>query len=654
MGTRGWMAGLALLLAVVAGCGDPPPPVEVDTTTDPWADAGPTPLSLADVSAASGIVTPNHHGRETVKDWMFEGIGPGAAWLDYDNDGFLDLYVPDGDVFANYVLQTPLRRPPDMPATVMRLQREREHVYRDQLWRNNGDGTFTDVAPHAGIVEEHWSFGATACDYDGDGWTDIFVANFGVDVLWRNNGDGTFTDVAEKVGLRGWPWTWSTSASVGDVDGDGRLDFYVSSFADVAAEFERVRVLQGLPPSTPLESIDGKICDWRGVRVYCGPTGLTAQHDRLYCQRPDGTFEDRAERYGLRPRVAHYAFQSVMVDFDEDGLLDIYVANDSQGNIFWRQSRTPDGEIRFTDTAADLGVEVGDHVAAQAGMGVAVADIDGDGQLDLTVTNFAHDYNNLYIGRRPGASFFFVDRGSHVMAAEVFFDLSWGVGWIDFDNDADLDLFISQGHVYVQSDLFDKTGARYKQLNSLFECMDDKILGYREVGAQGQLHARGGALPANLEAGDGMAILECSRGAAFGDYDNDGRMDVFVVNMNAPPSLLHNESRTAGAHWIKLLLQQPGGNRDALGAIVTVASSAEGARRARKMPVLRGSSFLSTCDARLHVGLGVATACDVTVTWPGPERSTTTYRELAADACWRLEREGAHAVRQPLPALRAR
>jgi len=651
------LLGLCLAWSpALVGCGQPKDEAGANPAPEPivdnrYANAGPTRLHFTDVTAKAELTATNHSGRAGVKEFLLEAVGPGAAWFDYDGDGLLDVYIPDGDVFSNYNLVTEEGDGGRRVRKVLRPKEPREEVYLDQLWRNDGDGTFTNVAAQAGIHEERWSFGATPFDYDGDGDMDIFVANFGPNTFWRNNGDGTFTDIAEHVGLAGAPWTWSTAAAVGDVDGDGRLDIYVAAYSDPAAEVERMRVKQGLKPGGPVRSVSGRDCRWKGLPAYCGPIGLKAQQDKLYRQEEDGTFLDVSEAWGVRPRVGKYAFTSLMFDFNDDGLLDIYVANDSEENFMWQQERTKDGHIRFRDTSDTLGIKVGNQVSAQASMGAAVADIDADGKLDIFVTNFSHDYNNIYISKRVGENgpVYFKDRGMQTMGQQVYYDLSWGCGWYDFDNDGDVDLYVSNGHVYKEIDLFEKTGAKFDQLNALFECIEPARLGFREVGTKAQLHAVEGANLADLDAGDGMAVKHCSRQAAFADFNNDGRMDILVMNMNLPPSLLLNTAREGPeAHWIKFSLRQEGGNREALGATLRAAWGPDDARKVQRMAVIRQRSFLGCDDPRLHLGLGEAASCDVVVTWPGIEREQTTFRGLAADKQWLLDRSTGRATEVPL------
>ena len=639
--------GLLLL-----GCG-PQETGKPPLIADPYSDAPPTKIAFANATQGSGLDLPNHSGRPGRKEFLLEAVGPGASWFDYDGDGYLDVYVPDGDVFANYDLLDAVDPATGRTRPLLRAHEKREQRFLDQLWRNNGDGSFTNIADKAGIHDERWSFGSTPFDYDGDGDTDIVVCNFGKDVLWRNNGDGTFTDVATAVGLAGDDWTWSTAAAVGDVDGDGRLDIYVATYSDPAVEVERLRVEGKIPAGTPVAEISGRACTWKGLKAYCGPIGLRGTFDHLYRQKEDGTFEDMTDAWGVRPRVGRYAFTALMYDYNEDGLLDIYIANDSVENFMWQQSRDRKGQVRFRDTSDQIGVKVGQHINAQASMGMAVGDVNQDGLQDIVVTNFSHDYNNLYIAHRAasGRGVFFKDRGLPSMGQAVYYDLSWGVGLYDFDNDGDLDLFVANGHVYKEIDLFDKTGTAYDQWNALFECMEPKTLGFREIGTKAQKNRHPDTPPEGLDAGDGMEVNVCSRQAAFADYNNDGRIDILVQNMNTTPTLLRNTSRVAPENgWIKVALRQPGGNREALGAVVRVRpSGAEPDTPTWVQHVIRQKSFLGADDPRLHFGLGPVPTVDIEVVWPGIERETTTFPNVAAGAYYLLDRASGTAQAQEMP-----
>ncbi|MDF1701115.1 MAG: CRTAC1 family protein [Planctomycetota bacterium] len=649
-------AALLVLPLLLASCGEKERgptenPAEEAVEADRWKDAPATRIRLLDVTASAGITATNHSGRPGLKEFLIEAVGPGAAWVDYDADGLLDLFIPDGDVFSNYTLRSVQDEATGRTRASLTPKPTRAEVFLDRLWRNNGDGTFSDVTAQTGIHDESWSFGATPFDYDADGDQDIFVANFGLNRLWRNNGDGTFTDVAEALGVAGDPSAWSTCAAVGDVDDDGRLDLYIGTYSDPAFEVERLRIKQGLAPGTPAEAVSGRDCKWRAIPAYCGPIGLKGQHDTMLRQTEDGTFEDVTVAWGLRPRVGKYAFTTLMFDFNDDGLLDIYVANDSEENFMWEQARDEQGRVVFRDTSDTLGIKVGEQTTAQASMGMSVNDINRDGRLDIFITNFSHDWNNLYIAKQvggEGGAVYFKDRGLQTMGQQVYYDLSWGCGWYDFDNDGDQDLYVANGHVYKEIDLFEKTGTAYEQLNALFENMDAAELAFREVGTKAQKNAAKGVDTTKLEAGDGMAVARCSRQAAFADWNNDGRMDLVTLGMNVPPTVLLGAGPAGeGARWVKLSFAQPGGNREALGATYVVTTP----ELSQRFAVVRQKSFLGCDDPRQHVGLAGAETCDVVVTWPGRERAKSHFKGLEAGKHWILDRATGEAREAPLTAF---
>jgi hypothetical protein len=609
---------------------------------NPFPELGPPAIRLRDWSEGSGIRTLNHSGTAGVKEFLIEAVGVGPAFLDFDKDGLLDVYVPDGDEFVNYELVAEMDPVTKRLFPLLRRKAQAPRVFKDQLWRNNGDGTFTDVAETAGVADERWSFGATAADFDADGWMDIYVSNFGRNRLWRNNGNGTFTDVAERLGVAVNERTWSTCSAVADLDGDERLDLYVPAYADPAAEVDKQRLAQGLALGTPVEAISGRACSWKRVRAYCGPIGLAGQHDTFLRQLPDGSFEDRTVAAGMRPPVARYGFTALAWDFNEDGRMDVYVANDSVEAFLFQAEATTDGSLRFKEMSGVLGVKYGPNLLPQAGMGAAVADINRDGLFDIFKTNFALDYSNIYLAQRSrpeGGSLYFRDRGLATLGQPLYFDLKWGCGWVDLDNDADLDLFVANGHVYKEVDLQEATGSSYGQLNALIETIDAPALGFREIGRKAV--DRLGAPGQRLAAGDGMDLQKCSRGTGFADLNNDGRLDLFVTNMNEAPDVLINDTPKAPERqWALLSLEQPGMNREALGAALEIKAG----DRTWRQPVIRAWSFLGSNDPRLHVGLGAATSFDVTVTWPGVKREKTTYRGLAAGKHWTLKRQGSEAV----------
>ena len=605
----------------------------------------PPAFRFEDRSAASGITAVNHSGTQGVKEYLIEAVGPGPAVLDFDHDGRMDLFVPDGDVFDNYdlVKETDPNKPGEL-RPVLRPKSPRPKPIRDHLYRNVGDGRFEDVTDKAGIGDEDWSFGALAWDYDADGWTDLFVAGLGRCRLWRNRGNGTFEDVAERVGLAGDATSWNTCASCGDYDGDGRLDLFVARYADPAAEVERQRAKHNVREGTPPSEIPGRDCLWRGLKAYCGPIGLVGQLDSIYHQEADGSFRDVTVEVGMTPKSGKYGFTSYWFDYDGDGLLDIYVANDSEENFLWKQERK-DGKIRFRDVAEQLGVKYGQSQNAQASMGNTVADINQDGLLDLFVTNFSHDYNNIFVGVKYPGGVSFKDRGLQVMGQAVFYDLSWGCGWYDFDNDADLDLLVANGHVYKEVDLFEKTGTAYEQYPAVFECLDAKGLKYSEVGPK-PFKGPNAKPPAGLRyedvfAGAGLEIKKCYRSATFFDFDNDGDVDVVLGPMNETPVVLRNDLEASPERgWLSLATRfLDAKNPEGIGALVQVTTPGG---PTQTFPVFRCQSFLGTDDPRIHVGLGAAKTATVVVTWPGPAatRKKTTFELSAVNRGYVLSSDG--------------
>ncbi len=653
---RAWrrIVCIALLAAVLPSCGDPQPASGERDTRDAdarpeHADVGPTKIRFVDVTKEAGMTAINHSGRAGSKEYLIEAVGPGSAWLDYNHDGFMDLFIPDGDVFSNYRFQqiTEERDGTKRDRVICVRREDAKESYRAQLWRNNGDGTFTDVAATAGVDSPAWSFGTTAFDYNADGWTDLFVANWGHDQLYRNNQDGTFTEVAAEVGVQGDEGAWSTCAAVGDIDGDGRLDLYVARYSDPSAEVDRLRRKNKMSLDVPVNTVPGRDTFWRGMRVYIGPVGLLPQADIAYQQQADGTFRDVTKAWGLVPLESHqYGFTTALFDYNGDGLTDLYVANDSVENFLWEQARDSKDRVVFEDRASVLGVKTKSGTAGQASMGLTCSDINQDGEVDYFVTNFSHDYNNIFLGNRMSSgNYYFKDRGRRVMAQQVYYDLSWGCGWEDFDNDGDWDLYVANGHVYYEVENFKDIGSEYEQYNALFECIDAESLSYREIGPKAQAKPAG-LDPKDLDAGDGMAVKRCSRQAAFADFNNDGRMDVVVSNLNAAPTVLAGAGPSDENHgWVKLTLEMPdSGNRDALGAFVQVETDVSVQYR----PVVALTSFLGTNDPRLHFGVGAAKTCTIRVRWPGQRKFETELNNIAIGKHYRVIRGKKDPVEVPM------
>jgi hypothetical protein len=528
-------------------------------------------IALADVAAASGIDRLNVSGGPAM-DYIVDANGNGAAFFDYDNDDDLDALLVNGA--TREILA---RGGSDMVA----------------LYRNDGGRRFTDVTAAAGFDRRGWGAGVCVADYDNDGFQDAYITAFGANVLWKNSGNGTFADVSGRAGVG--RTGWSTSCAFGDYDRDGHVDLYVAAYV----QFDEKAI--------PARAATGN-CRFMAADVFCGPKKLTGEQDVLYRNRGDGTFEDVTLRAGITD-PGHYGFGVVFSDFNDDGWPDIYVANDSVPNLLF-QNR---GDGTFAETGLLSGAALSGDGRPQAGMGVDAGDVNGDGLPDLVVTNFSHDHNTLYENGPAGV---FTDRSyASGIAATAGPYLGWGVKFVDMNNDGRLDLFIANGHVYPEVDRHG-LGTKYHQRKQLFVNEGRRFR-----------HA-------TAEVGGGLLIEKSSRGAAFGDYDNDGDIDVLVVNMNDRPTLLRNDTpRTA--HWITMRLTGIKSNRDALGARVRIDAGGR-----RQTTTVRGDgSYLSHSDTRTHFGLGATTRVDrVEIRWPSGLVETATG--LAADRFY-VAREGA-------------
>jgi hypothetical protein len=491
------------------------------------------------------------------KNYIIERTGTGAGLADYDGDGDLDVYLVNGSL-----LDLPQGKPPPS----------------DRLYRNDGTARFTDVTAESGLVEVEWGAGCLFADFDNDGDPDLLVTNFGPDALYRNNGDGTFTDVSRDAGVA--DPRWSEGAAAGDFDSDGFLDLVVANHA----VFDR-----NAPPDQD--------CYWKGVKVSCGPLSHPPETDLLYRNRGDFTFEDRSLSSGVG-RKRGYGFGVVLDYFDDDDLLDIYVANDLTENFLFLNR----GRFAFEDFGALSGAAYVEGGRPQAGMGVDSGDYDGDGRPDLYVTNFSDDYNTLY--RNDGSGLFSDVTYRARLAEPVFPYLGWATRFVDVDHDADLDLFIVNGHIWPQVDDV-ASGTGYAQSNQLF------------------LNRGSGTF---VEASKEAGLLEkrLGRGAAFGDVDEDGDIDVVVANMHGPPAFLVNET-TAKGHWLQLLLVGRTSNRDGVGARVSVTASGKKQIQTAKS----GGGYLSSHDPRLHFGLAESASAAVSVWWPSGE--TEDLASLPAD-----------------------
>ena len=531
---------------------------------------GGTPVVFVDITKQAGLDKFHHRSGTPEKRTIIEAPGSGVALLDYDNDGWLDIYLLNGSTF-------------------LALKGE-EPAPRAMLLHNNHDGTFTDVTDKAGVANERWGFGVAVADYDNDGWPDIYVSNFGKNRLYHNNHDGTFTDVAEKAGVT--LGGWSTGATWGDYDRDGLLDLFVPGY---------VKFDPDNPPIAGKRPIPADACQFRGVNVFCGPLGLQGESDHLFHNNGDGTFTDVAVKAGVSDPLGAFGFQGTFVDVDDDGWVDLVVANDSVPNFLYRNKH--DGT--FEDVSLISGFALTEEGRSQASMGIAIGDYNRDGRVDLYTTSFSDDYNCLY-RNEGGGNFTDVTFRSDLGKPTIPF-LSWGTGFLDFDNDGLLDIFVANGHVYPIVDQVD-WGTTYAQRPQLFRNLDGKK--FQEVA------------PAT---GSGLADLLTARGAAFGDIFNDGHIDVVLNDMDSTPALLRNVVNN-GNQWIAFkLIGGPKSPRDAVGAKVFVTT---GAFRQRA-DVISGSSYGSTSDPRVHFGLGTATKVDkVEVDWPDGVKEFVTVPAL--------------------------
>jgi hypothetical protein len=518
----------------------------------------PFPVRLSDVAAEAGLAHPIIYGGVDKKNYIIEVTGCGVAFFDYDDDGWLDLLVLHG---------TRLEGAP--PGTTNRL------------YKNNRDGTFSDVTDEAGLVRTGWASAVTVGDYDNDGFDDLFITYYGHNVLYHNDGDGTFTDVTETAGLDDPAVRYGSGCSWVDYDRDGRLDLFVAYYLDTT--------LEKLP--RPGENPE---CSWRGVPVNCGPRGLPTGFVRLFHNEGGGTFTDVSRSSGVAEAGGSYPMTVVAADFDDDGWPDIYVASDS--TLSWLFHNQHDGT--FSQEGLERGVAVSEDGFEQAGMGLAVGDYDLDGHLDIFKTHFSDDTNGLY--RSDGNGYFddFTIRAG--LGVETRY-VCWGAGMVDLDNDGFPDLFVVTGSVYPE----------VERENPTYPFKTPRLV-FRSLG-------NGRFEELIDEAGPGVAAVHSSRGTAFGDFDNDGDMDVAVMNMNEPPSLLRNDVSGDG-HWLKVLLVGVQSNRSAIGAQVLVSYGGH----TQAQGVTAQSSFYSANDRRLHFGLGDSTAADLEIRWPSGSTEAIT------------------------------
>jgi len=503
---------------------------------------------FVDVAEKVGITLMNICGGAS-KDYIVEANGNGAAFFDYDNDGKMDVLIVNGSTLDNY------KKGGDRMVA---------------LYKNNG-GTFVDVTSQASLLKKGWGMGVCAGDYNNDGYEDLYITAYGPSVLFRNNGDGTFSDVTASAGVSNT--RWSTNCAFGDYDRDGNVDLYVANYMT----FDETVPPRGANPK----------CKFLGIDVFCGPQGLQGEPDVLFHNNGNGTFTDATKAAGIKD-PNYYGFGVVFSDFDNDGWPDIYVANDGNPNLLFHNNHNG----TFSEMGVLSGAGLNEAGRAQSGMGVGVGDYDGNGFFDIFVTNFAGDTNTLY---KNTGKMLFSDVTSLAGLGEISLAyLGWGAGIEDFDNDGLPDIFVANGHVYPQVDAFE-TGQHYAQRKEL----------YRNLG-------NGAFKETARDAGADLINPKSSRGAAFGDYDNDGNIDVFVINLNDRPSLFRNEGGTRN-HWLTLKLKGTRSNRDAIGARVEIQAGG----KTQVHEVRSGASYLSHNDMRLHFGLGGATRVErIRIRWP--------------------------------------
>ena len=543
------------------------PPTQPSATPVAW------PVTFVDVAARAGVREPSIYGGIDHKRFIIETNGAGVAFFDYDNDGWIDALVLNGLRLKEGSRETETYAPGTAPTS--------------HLYRNNHDGTFTDVTARADLRASGWASSVCAGDYDNDGWLDLFITSYGGNVLYRNRGDGRFEDVTARAGFPTGSIRWGSGCTFVDYDRDGRVDLFVANYLRFDLR-------------TAAEVGKGPNCVWKGVPVNCGPKGLPTDTNLLFHNNGDGTFSDVSSSSGIAKVTGRYAMTATAADFDGDGWADIYVACDSTAAILYHNNH--DGT--FTDTAVENGVAYSENGMPQAGMGIAVADYNRDGLLDLLKTHFADDVPALYRGLEKGL---YEDVAMAAGLAVQNRYVEWGAGMPDLDNDGRPDVLYVTGNVYPEVEAVLKQYP-HRGPRIVFRNVDDSR--FEDV---------------TERSGSGATTVHSSRGAAFGDFDNDGAVDVLVFNMNEPPSLLRNQYR-GGNHWIALKLEGVASNRAAIGATVRLTAGG----RTQAAAVLSQSSYYSHNDLRLHFGLGAASSADrIEIRWPSG--GVQTLRDVRGD-----------------------
>jgi len=539
-------------------------------------------VTFLDIAEKAGLTAQNVFGGIDSKKYIIETTGTGVAIFDYDNDGWPDIFLVNGTKLEGY----PAGKGPT-----------------NRLYRNNHDGTFSDVTAEAGLNATGWGQGVCVGDYDNDGWEDVYVSYYGKNRLYHNN-RGVFSEVAEKAGVAGSGKAWGTGCAFVDYDRDGHLDLVVANYVD----FDLATA--PAPGERPT-------CIWKGVPVMCGPRGLAGAKNTLYHNRGDGTFEDVTTKAHIDRTDGHYGFSVSTFDFDEDGWPDVFVACDSTPSILYRNNH--DGT--FTDVAVTAGAAFNEDGREQAGMGSTIGDYNGDGHLDIFKTNFSDDTSTLYKNNGDGT---FSDATTAAGLGLYTQYLGWGTMFLDVDNDGWPDILLVNGHVYPEVDS-QHLGSSYKEPRILF-------------------HNNGDGTFTDISASAGAAITTAasSRGLAVGDLWNDGRISAVINNMNAAPSLLANQVQNSN-HWVAIRTVGTKSNRDGIGARVRVKAGT----RVLVDEVRSGSSYISNSDMRVHFGLGKNDKIDwVEIRWPSG--LTERFPNLSGDRIHTLK-EGSGAALEPDP-----
>ncbi len=545
------------------------------------AGQSPEAVVFSDAAAAAGIQFIHRHGG-TGERYMVETMGSGVALVDLDGDGWLDVYFVQSGPTPGFTVSGPMV---------------------NRHFRNRGNGTFDDATGRSRTADDGYGQGVAAGDYDSDGFIDLYVTNFGANRLYRNNGDGTFSDATEEAGVG--DELWGTSTAWSDVDHDGLLDLYVTNYVDFGWN-------------------NHKFCgdSSRNLSAYCHPDVYNAQPDRLYRNRGDGGFDEIGEAAGIADTVDGKGLGVVFGDYDNDGDGDIYVANDSTRNLLY----TNNGDGTFVEDGFLAGVGYNEDGRTEAGMGTDWGDYNGDGLLDVVVTNLTLETNTLY--RNLGAGAFADESFLSGIGESSLLYVGFGITWTDYDNDGDLDLLVANGHIIDNiaefgdgvegSPLADRT---YAQANHL----------YRNDGAGNfeEIHER---------LGEGMSLVKVSRGTAIGDVDNDGDTDVMVSNSTQTADFLRNEGGSTAGNWIQLRLVGREANRYGIGARVTVEGSV-------LREIKAGSSYASTSSPTLHIGIGEAAAAEITIRWPGG--ATQNLGSLAANQLYVVRQEAGVIAQRP-------